>query len=147
MENKCVIYFLLYILGEAPETAETTKSFFGDPDDEDRRLFNEEFIRKSIGEADDDVDSLYCEQVHCASQDLWDDLLEENVLEDLDESNFPGVVEANACESFNSGRTLMLLIVELKFCYSFFTHSLLFYQSASHGCPFLSHPFHQVCIC
>ena len=32
MGNKCVIY----ILGEAHETLETSKSFFGDQDDEDR---------------------------------------------------------------------------------------------------------------
>lgn len=35
------------------------------------------------------MDSLYHEQLlHDASQEVWDDLLEENVLDDLDESNF-----------------------------------------------------------
>ena len=52
MGNKCVIY----ILGEAHETLETSKSFFGDQDDEDRPG-GEEFMWKSIGEADGDVDS------------------------------------------------------------------------------------------
>ena len=51
------------------------------------------------------------------------------------------------CLSAIGGHTLMLPIVELNFCYSFFMHSLLFYQSASHGCPFLWYPFHQVCTC
>ena len=162
MGNKCVIiYCYIIILGEAHETLETTKSFFGDLDDEDRRLFNQEFIQKSIGEADDDDDRLYYEQVHNASQELWDDLLEENVLEDLEESNFPGAVQADASDSFNRAALINWLLLFI--CYwwtyfnvadrgielllQFFMHPLLFYQSASHGCPFLWYPFHQVCTC
>ena len=114
------IYCYIIILGEAHETLETTKSFFGDLDDEDRRLFNQEFIRKSIGEADDDDDSLYYEQVHNASQELWDDLLEENILEDLEESNFPGAVQADASESFNRAALINWLLLFICYWWTYF---------------------------
>ena len=68
------------------------ESYLANLDEEDRRLFDEEFIHKSIGEPDDD-EGLYHEQLlHNACQEVWDDLLEENVLDDLDESNFPGAI-------------------------------------------------------
>ena len=81
---------------------------------------NEEFIRTSIGEPDDDVDSLYCEQVHGASQELWDDLMEENILEDLEDSNFPGAVGADAPESFNRVTLLNWLLLFICYWWTYF---------------------------
>ena len=75
---------------------EMTRTCFTTLDDEDWRLFDEAFIRKSFGEPEDLDKSLFCEQVHTTNQELWDDLVEENVMEDLDESNFPNAVEADA---------------------------------------------------
>ncbi|XP_078355419.1 uncharacterized protein LOC144640070 [Oculina patagonica] len=91
------------------------ESFFGNLDDEDRRLFDETFIHKSIGEQDDLEEGLYHEQTfHNASQEVWDDLLEENVLEDLDESNFPGAVETDP-DSIN--RNILMNWLLLFICY------------------------------
>ena len=82
---------------------------------EDRRLFEEEFIHNSIGEPDDLEEGLYHEQLlHNASQEVWDDLLEENVLEDLDESNFPGAVETDP-ESLN--RNILINWLLFFICY------------------------------
>ena len=36
------------------------------------KIGGKEFMWKSIGEADDDVDSLYCEQVHCEESNFPD---------------------------------------------------------------------------
>ena len=77
----------------AENSNKNQESCFGNLDDEDRTLFDEAFIHKSIGEQDDLEEDLYHEQMlHSAGQEVWDDLLEENVLDDLDESNFPGAV-------------------------------------------------------
>lgn len=74
----------------------------------------EEFIRKSIAEPDND-EGLYHEQLlHYACQEVWDDLLEENVLDDLDESNFPGAMETDP-ESFN--RSILINWLLLSICY------------------------------
>ena len=75
---------------------ETTRTCFTTLDVEDWRLFDEAFIRKSFGEPENLDESLFCEQVRTTNQELWDDLVEENVMEDLDESNFPNAVEADA---------------------------------------------------
>ena len=74
----------------------------------------EEFIHKSIAEPDND-EGLYHEQLlHNACQEVWDDLLEENVLDDLDESNFPGAMETDP-ESFN--RSILINWLLLFICY------------------------------
>lgn len=129
--------------------------------EEDRRLFDEEFIYKSIGEPDDLEDGLYNKQLfHNSSQEVWDDLLEENVLEDLDESNFPGAVETDP-ESFN--RNILINWLLLFICYwwtycniadhgikillKYFHAFFLFCLSESHGWPYLQHHLHQVCTC
>ena len=90
------------------------ESYLANLDEEDRRLFDEEFIHKSIGEPDDD-EGLYHEQLlHNACQEVWDDLLEENVLDNLDESNFPGAMETDP-ESFN--RSILINWLLLFICY------------------------------
>ena len=74
----------------------------------------EEFIQKSIAEPDID-EGLYHEQLlHNACQEVWDDLLEENVLDDLDESNFPGAMETDP-ESFK--RSILINWLLLFICY------------------------------
>ena len=99
----------------AEDSNKNQESCFGNLDDEDRRLFDEAFIHKSIGEQDDLEEDLYHEQMlHSAGQEVWDDLLEENVLDDLDESNFPGAVETDP-ESFN--RNILMNWLLLFICY------------------------------
>lgn len=61
---------------------------FGDLDDEDLRLFDEAFVQKCIAEPEE-FDSLYCESNCSASHEVWDDLVGETVLEDVNELNFP----------------------------------------------------------
>ena len=78
---------------------ETTRTCFTTLADKDWRMFNEAFICKSFGEPEDLDESLFGE-VHTTNQELWDDLVEENVMEDLGESNFPNAVEADA-DSYN----------------------------------------------
>ena len=90
------------------------ESYFANLDEEDSRLFDEEFIHKSIGEPDDE-EGLHHEQLlHKASQEVWDDLLEENVLEDLDESNFSGAIETDP-ESINKNILINWLLLFI--CY------------------------------
>jgi len=96
------------------DSNENPEAYFANLDEEDRRLFDEEFIHKSIGEPDDE-EGLYHEQLlHNASQEVWDDLLEENVLDDLDESNFPGAIETDP-ESIN--RNILINWLLLFICY------------------------------
>ena len=78
------------IVAETSEDPETTQSCFANlhVDEEDRRLFDEAFIHESIGETEDLNETLFCEQVHSTNEELWDDLVEENVMEDLRNSCF-----------------------------------------------------------
>ena len=57
--------------------------------------FDETFVHKSIGQTEDLDENLYCEQIPGTNQEIWDDLLEENVMEDLNETSFSGTVEAD----------------------------------------------------
>ena len=120
--------------GETSENPEATKSCFENLDDEDRRLFDEAFIHKSIGEPDDDIGSLYCEQLHDTSQEVWHDLLEENVLEDLDESNFPGAVETDT-ESYNRATLINWLLLFISYWWTYF-------NIADHGIELVLQFFH-----
>lgn len=69
---------------------------------------------------------------------MWDNFLEENDTEDLDGTNFPGVVEVDT-DNYNrlslinwlliffvlGGHTVILVPVEFKSCFSSHMHSLL----------------------
>ena len=103
---------------------------------------------------------MVCNVCHEADQEMWDNFLKENVTEDLDGTNFPGVVEVDT-DNYNrlslinwlliffalGGHTVILVPVELKSCFSSHMHSLLFCQSASHGGHYLWRHFRQVCVC
>ena len=93
---------------------ESTRTCIITLDDEDWRLFDEAFICKFFGEPENLDKSLFCEQVHTTNQELWDDLVEENVTEDLDESNFPNAVAADA-DSFNRITLINWLLIFI--CY------------------------------
>ena len=79
---------------------ETTRTCFTTLADKDWRLFDEAFICKAFCEPEHLDESLFGEQVHLPNQELCDDLVKENVMEDLDESNFPNPVEVDA-DSYN----------------------------------------------
>ena len=89
-------------------------SYFDNLDEEDRRLFDETFVHKSIGQTEDLDENLYCEQIPGTNQEIWDDLLEENVMEDLNETSFSGAVEADA-DSVN--RVAIVNWILLFICY------------------------------
>ena len=96
------------------------ESYLANLDEEERTLdscYCEEFIHKSIGEPDDD-EVLYHEQLlHNAGQEVWDDFLEVNVLDYLDESNFPGppwrLILNHSTGASSSAVTFHLLLVEI----------------------------------
>ena len=86
----------------AEDNTKNPESYLLNLDEEDRRLFDEEYLHKSIGEPDDE-EGLYHEQLlHNASQ------------EELDESNFPGAMETDP-ESFN--RNILINRLLLFICY------------------------------
>lgn len=86
---------------------------FGDLDDEDLRLFDEAFVQKCIAEPEE-FDSLYCESNCTASHEVWDDLVEETVLEDVNELNFPAAVETDAG---SQSRIFLINWILLFICY------------------------------
>lgn len=126
---------------------------FGDLDDEDLRLFDEAFVQKCIAEPEE-FDSLYCESNCSASHEVWDDLVEETVLEDVNELNFPA--------AGSQSRIFLINWILLFICYWWsycniadrgtellpqFLHAFfLSYQNAFHGCHCFLHHFHQVYI-